>query len=174
MEWRRPYDEEMEGYFLRYANLVQESDVLTVLKEAKKTSRKLMFSLSLSKWDYRYAEGKWSIREVWIHMIDTERIFAYRALRFGRGDQTPLPGFEQNDYLLSARAQERTIASIIHEYETVRDATITLFEYMPAEALDRIGTASGNKLSTRSLAFIIAGHERHHLNGLKGNYGVKV
>ena len=172
MEWRRPLEDEIEGYFLRYADLVQESDLIKVLKDAKKNSRKLMFSLSLAQWDYRYAEGKWSIKEVWLHMIDTERIFAYRALRFGRGDQTPLPGFEQNDYVLPSKATERSIASIIHEYETVRDATITLFDYMPAEALDRIGTASGNRLSARALAYIIAGHERHHLNGLKVNYGV--
>lgn len=173
MEWRRPNDDEMAGYFTRYANLVPETDVITVLKEAKKTSRKLMFSLNLDQWDYRYAEGKWSVKEVWLHMIDTERIFAYRALRFGRGDQTPLPGFEQNDYVGPSKAAERSIASIIHEYETVRDATISLFEYMPPEALDRTGTASGNKLSARALAFIIAGHERHHLNGLKLNYGIK-
>lgn len=173
MEWRRPHDEEMEGYFLRYANLVEESDIIAVLKAGKKTARKLMFSLSLAQWDYRYAEDKWSIKEVWLHVIDTERIFAYRALRFGRGDQTPLPGFEQNDYIEPSKAGERSIASIIHEYETVRDATITLFDYMPEEALDRIGTASGNKISARAFAFIIAGHERHHLKGLRENYGVR-
>lgn len=157
---------------MRYANLVQESNVLSVLKEAKKTSRQHLFSLSLDQWDFRYAEGKWSIKEVWLHILDTERIFAYRALRFGRGDQTPLPGFEQNDYIAPLRAHERSIASIIHEYETVRDATISLFEYMPADAFDRMGTASSNKLSTRALAFVIAGHERHHLRVLKERYQV--
>ncbi len=174
MEWRRPDDDEMAGYFIRYSNLVQEADIIAVLKDAKKTSRKLMFSLSFDEWDYRYAEDKWSVKEVWLHIIDTERIFAYRALRFGRGDQTPLSGFEQNNYISPSKAPERSIASIIHEYETVRDATISLFEYMPPEALDRTGTASGNKLSARALAFIIAGHERHHVNGLLVNYGVRV
>lgn len=172
MKWRRPAEDEIEGHFINYANLIQESDALQVLKEARQTSRALMFSLSLEQWDFSYQEGKWTIKEVWQHILDTERIFAYRALRIARNDQTPLPGFDQDEYILPSKADKRSIAGIIHEYDAVREATITLFEYMPLEALSHTGTASNKKLSARALAFIIAGHERHHVRGLSENYGV--
>ncbi|HNT22504.1 MAG TPA: DinB family protein [Saprospiraceae bacterium] len=172
MRWRRPAEGEIEGHFINYADLIWEEDALQVLKEARHASRELMFSLSLEQWDYAYQEGKWTIKEVWQHILDSERIFAYRALRIARNDQTPLPGFEQDDYILPSKARERSVAGIIHEYDAVRVATITLFEYMPAEALDHTGTASNKKLSARALAFIIAGHERHHIRGLRENYGV--
>lgn len=172
MKWRRPADDEMEGHFIHYANLVRETDALQVLKDARQSSRALMFSLSLEQWDYSYGEGKWTIKEVWQHILDTERIFAYRALRIARNDQTPLPGFDQDEYILPSKAKERSIAGIIHEFDAVREATITLFEYMPQEALDHTGTASNKKISARALAFIIAGHERHHVRGLIENYGV--
>lgn len=172
MKWRRPADDEMEGHFIHYANLVRETDALQVLKDARQSSRALMFSLSLEQWDYSYGEGKWTIKEVWQHILDTERIFAYRALRIARNDQTPLPGFDQDEYILPSKAKERSIAGIIHEFDAVREATITLFEYMPQEAFDHTGTASNKKISARALAFIIAGHERHHVRGLIENYGV--
>ncbi len=174
MKWRRPADDEMEGHFIHYANLVRETDALQVLKDARQSSRALMFSLSLEQWDYSYGEGKWSIKEVWQHILDTERIFAYRALRIARNDQTPLPGFDQDEYILPSKAKERSIAGIIHEFDAVREATITLFEYMPHEAFDHTGTASNKKISARAFAFIIAGHERHHVRGLIENYGVSL
>lgn len=173
MTWRRPNPDEMAGYFERYSDYVQENDPIEVLKKAKQTSIALMLSLSLDQWDHRYADGKWTIKEVWVHILDTERIFSYRAFRFGRGDQTPLPGFEQDDYILPSKAIERTIASIIEEYEAVRNATITLFKNLPREAHERTGLAANNKVSVRALAFIIAGHERHHVKGLYENYGVR-
>ncbi len=173
MIWRRPLAAEMAGYFERYTAYVHESNPIEVLKSANETSLDLMTSLDLDQWDYRYADGKWSIKEVWMHILDTERIFAYRALRFGRNDQTPLPGFDQDDYILPSKAHERSIASILEEYDAVRKATIALFEYLPPEAYDRIGEAANNKISVRALAYIIAGHERHHLKGLSDNYHIK-
>lgn len=174
MKWRRPNEDEMAGYFERYVSQVPESDPVEVLKMLKTDTRDMMLSLSLDQWDHRYADGKWTIKEVWVHVMDTERIFAYRALRFGRADETPLPGFEQDDYILPSRANDRTIAGIIQEYEAVRNASITLFENLPAEALDRTGKAANNVISVRAFAFLIAGHERHHIKGLKDYYGVKV
>lgn len=174
MEWRRPNDDESAGYFNRYIEQVPGEDALAVLKQSYATTRDLMISLSHSQWDHRYAEGKWSIKEVWVHILDTERIFAYRALRFGRGDETPLPGFDQDNYIAPSNAAHRTIESIVAEYEAVRKSTITLFENFTEEALNRSGLAANNKVTVRAFAFIIAGHEIHHIKGLRDNYGVKI
>ena len=173
MEWKRPNADEAAGYFNRYISQVEEIDPIAVLKQSFQSSRDLMLSLSLDQWDHRYADGKWSIKEVWVHILDTERIFAYRALRFGRGDETALAGFDQDTYIIPSNASNRSIASILEEYEAVRKATLTLYENFTSEALDRSGLASGNKVTVRAFAFIIAGHERHHVKGLRENYGVK-
>ena len=172
MNWRRPLEQESAGYFTRYIMHVHEDNALHVLKVNKYKSLQLMTQLSTHEWDHRYADGKWSVKEVWIHILDTERIFAYRMLRVGRGDQTPLPGFEQDDYIIPSEANARSAVSIITEYEAVRNNTISLIENLPASAFDRMGTASKNPISCRSLAFIIAGHEIHHLKGLKENYQI--
>lgn len=172
MNWRRPLEHECAGYFTRYTMYVDEDNALEVLKANKYNSLRLMTTLSLSDWDHRYADGKWSVKEVWVHILDTERIFAYRMLRIGRGDQTPLPGFEQDEYIIPSEANHRTAASIISEYEAVRNNTISLIENLPVSAFDRMGTASENPISCRAFAFIIAGHELHHLKGLKENYKI--
>ncbi|MEO5581094.1 MAG: DinB family protein [Saprospiraceae bacterium] len=174
MEWRRPNDDESAGYFNRYIEQVPGEDPIAVLKQSNLTSRDLMRSLSLNQWDHRYAEGKWSIKEVWVHILDTERIFAYRALRFGRGDETALPGFDQDTYILPSNGAHRTITSIVAEYEAVRKSTLTLFENFTGEALSRSGLASNNKVTVRAIAFIIAGHEIHHIKGFRDNYQVKI
>lgn len=172
MNWRRPLEHECAGYFTRYTMYVQQDNALEVLKENKYKSLKFMSTISLSEWDHRYADGKWSVKEVWVHIMDTERIFAYRMLRIGRGDQTALPGFEQDEYIAPSEANNRTAASIIAEYEAVRNNTIALIENLPDSAYDRMGTASKNPISCRAFAFIIAGHELHHLKGLKDNYKI--
>lgn len=174
MIWRRPNAEESAGYFDRYIAQVTGSDPIETLKQSLLTTKDLMLSLSLEQWDHRYADGKWSVKEVWVHVLDTERIFAYRALRFGRGDETPLPGFDQDTYVGPSNAHNRTIASIIQEYEAVRRATLSLFENFSSEALDRSGLASNNRVTTLAFAFIIAGHEIHHVKGLRDHYGVKI
>ncbi len=170
MNWKRPLENEMAGYFTRYAMKVPETNALQVLKDLKYNSLHLMVSLSLEDWDFAYAPGKWTVKEVWLHLMDTERIFAYRSLRIGRGDETPLPGFDQDIYVIGSDAKKRTVASIMEEYEAVRNSTISLFENLPEEALDRMGTASSHPISCRAFAFIIPGHERHHIIGLKENY----
>lgn len=121
--------------------------------------------------DYRYAPGKWSIKEVVGHLSDTERVFAYRALRIGRGDPTPLAGFDDQTYVAATRAERLSLSDVVDEWVTVRAATLTLFRGLPPEAWTRIGEASGHPTSVRALAYIIAGHVRHHLETLGERYG---
>jgi uncharacterized damage-inducible protein DinB len=126
--------------------------------------------LPAEKLTFRYAEGKWTIKEILVHLIDDERIYAYRALRFARQDQTELPGFEQDDYALHSGANERDIHDILKEFATVRAATISLFEGFDREALLRTGIADGKIMSVRAAAYHIAGHEMRHLNIIKERY----
>ncbi len=120
--------------------------------------------------DYRYAPNKWSIKEMVGHLCDTERVFAYRALRIGRGDTTPLPSFDDQAYVAEVRAGDRTLADLAAEWGEVRRATIALFRNLPAEAWHRRGTASDQPISVRALAYVIAGHVRHHLQFLEERY----
>ena len=122
------------------------------------------------KLTYRYAENKWTIKEILVHIMDDERIYAYRALRIARNDKTPLPGFEQDDYVPFSKANQRSLASILREYKTVRQATVSLFTSFNMEDLLRIGTANDHPVSVRALAWHIAGHELHHLNIIKERY----
>jgi hypothetical protein len=117
-----------------------------------------------------YEPGKWSVKEVVGHMIDGERVFAYRALCFARGDRTPLPGFEQDDYVAGGNFNARTLADLIDELEAVRRATLSLLRGLDADAWRRAGTASDNEVSVRALAHIIAGHELHHVRVLREKY----
>jgi hypothetical protein len=122
--------------------------------------------------NYRYAEGKWSIKEIVNHLCDTERIFAYRALRIARADATPLPGFDENAYAPEMRADERTLADLSAEWVDVRRSTLSLFRHLPAGTWERLGTASGHPCSVRALAYATAGHARHHLKVLAERYAV--
>src|SRR5690606_18442301 len=119
---------------------------------------------------YSYAHGKWTLKEVLIHCIDTERIMSYRALRFARNDQTELPGFEQNDYVPQSEANSRKMADLIEEYKILRQSTILLFKSFSDDVLKRAGVANGNPISVRALGFVISGHELHHLNVCKERY----
>ncbi|MCK7591047.1 DinB family protein [Subsaxibacter sp. CAU 1640] len=127
-------------------------------------------SIDVDKHIYRYADGKWTIKEVILHMIDTERIFSYRALRIARHDQTSLPGFDQDLYVGPSKANIRSFESLLDEYRAVRLATITLFDNLDDEMLEQTGTASNSTISVRALGFIILGHEIHHCNILKERY----
>jgi hypothetical protein len=122
--------------------------------------------------DYRYAPNKWTIKEIVGHLCDTERVFAYRALRVGRGDTTPLPTFDDQAYVAAAEAGSRTLADLTAEWGDVRRATLALFRNLPAEAWQRRGTASDQPISVRALAYVIAGHVRHHLRVLEERYTV--
>lgn len=122
------------------------------------------------KWSYRYAEGKWTIAELVLHLVDAERIFAYRALRIARKDQTPLPGFEENDYVIHSKASSRSKDSLMKELKAVQEATRLLFESFDEEQLECSGTASGGTTYVRGIGFIIIGHGLHHRNILRERY----
>ena len=123
---------------------------------------KFVQDIPMDKFDYRYAEGKWTINDILQHLIDAERIFAYRALRFSRNDQTPLPSFDENEYVVAAHANQRSIQDLLTELAVVRQSTLSLFKTFSPEELLRIGTASNNQMSVRALGFVIIGHQNHH------------
>lgn len=167
---KRPLPQESNNYYKKYVEQVDGNDFLYVLKMLLPKTVTLLNSLDAAKWNYRYAADKWSIKEVMLHILDTERIMAYRALRIARNDKTPMPGFEQDDYIPFTDVGNRSPQSIIEEYTAVRKATISMFQYFNDEMLGRVGTASGNPFTPRALGYIIAGHELHHLQIVKERY----
>ena len=168
----KPASTEYASYFGRYIDLVPEGEIpgtlASQISETLRTLRGVSDTDSLK----RYAEGKWSIREVVGHMIDTERIFAYRALRFARNDQTPLSGFEQDDYIPAAQFDRRPWGELLEEFEAVRRSTVLMFRGLHDEAWERLGVSNDNSMSVRAAAYVIAGHERHHMKVLREKYGI--
>lgn len=167
---RRPEAHESSVYYHHYISLAKGTNAIQVLKDYQVEAAQLFTDLAPEKWDYRYAEGKWTIKELLLHIIDTERIFAYRALRISRNDSTALAGFEQDDYVPASDAANRSPESLIAEYQAVRQASIHLFQNLTDEMLSRMGMASNNPVSVLALAYMMAGHEIHHLNILKERY----
>lgn len=166
----RPDTTEYAPYYSRYVSHVPEGDVLELLAAQITDTAALLRSAGEALAGHRYAPGKWSIREMVGHLSDTERIMAYRALRIARADRTPLPGFEQDDYVAAAGFEARTLSDLISEFESVRVATLSLCRSFDDTALRRRGVASGHDVSARALVFIIAGHERHHMSVLRSRY----
>lgn len=166
----RPAEGELPEFFARYVGRVPDGDIARTLEAQLAGTLALVRDLSDDAALHRYAPGKWSIKEVLGHVADTERVFSYRLLRFARGDDTPLPGFDENDWVPAGRFDDRPLAEITDELRAVRAATVTLLRGLPADALDRVGTASGVPLSGRSIAWIIAGHELHHRHILAERY----
>ena len=166
----RPDPSEYGAYYGRYINLVPEGPIVTVLRDQIAETLKLLRALPEARGNHRYAPGKWSIKEIVGHVTDGERVFAYRALRIGRGDETPLPGFEQDDYVKNGGFDSRPLGDLLDELETVRRATVQLLAPLDEAAMLRRGTASGFPVSVRALAYITAGHELHHRNILKERY----
>jgi uncharacterized damage-inducible protein DinB len=167
----KPTPGEYAPYTIMYIGLLPDDGLLLQhLQTNFEMVKQMISSLPEEKLLHRYEAGKWSIKEILVHITDDERIYAYRSLCFARNDKTSLPGFEQDDYTLYSRADERSIENIMEEYETVRKATITLFNGMNDEMLLRTGVANGNTSSVRALAYHIAGHELHHINFIKEKY----
>ena len=162
--------ESIPSFYKKYVKQIDETDLLQALRISGHRMTELVHSIPDAKADFRYEDGKWSIRELLCHFIDAERIFAYRALRFSRNDKTPLAGFEENDYAPQANARGRSLNKIADEMKHLRTSTVDLFESFTPEMLARKGTASNNELSVIGLGFIIAGHETHHLHILKDRY----
>jgi hypothetical protein len=166
----RPDPTEYAAYYGKYINLVPEGDILTTLGHQMDDTLALLRSIPEAQADSRYSPDKWSIKEVVGHLIDAERIFGYRALRFARNDQTSLQGFEQDDYVKYGGFGEQSLSDLASEYEHVRRANIYLLRGLGREAWDRRGIASDNEVSVRGLAYIIAGHELHHLGIIRTKY----
>jgi hypothetical protein len=170
---QKPFPDEYPPYSEIYMGLIPgDGLVLKYLKENVTRIKKLVYSLPEEKLCYRYAPGKWTVKEILVHLIDDERIFSYRTLRYARNDPAEVEGFEQDDYAVYSNANERSLESIFDEYETVRNATISLFEYLPDDCLMRTGTMTGNvnRRSVRAMAYHIAGHEQWHINIIKERY----
>ncbi len=167
---RKPDQSEFLPYYGKYIALVPEGDVVTTLETQMRESTAFLTGLPKGVSTYRYAPGKWSVNEMVGHVIDSERIFAVRALRFARADTSPLPGFEQDDYVRNSSYDAYPLAELATELESVRQSTLFLFRHCSEEAWMRRGTASNAEVSVRALAYIIAGHERHHWEILRTRY----
>jgi hypothetical protein len=166
----KPAPGDYAPYSEQYILLVSGDDILDTLKIQLKQTATLFSGRSERDGNFRYAPDKWSVKEVLGHVADAERIFAYRAMRIARGDQTPLAGFEQDDYVRGARFGTRKLADLVEEYADVRQASLALFRSLDEEAWQRRGVANNNPVTVLALAFLIAGHELHHRKILEERY----
>ena len=166
----RPAINEYAPFYETYISKIGSDDLIKELENGEKDVTNLLKNLPEEKLDYRYAEGKWSIRELIIHLMDVERIFTYRALRFSRNDQTPLAGFDDEPYIAESNASERSLQSLLDEYHAIRKATIEFFRNITPEMSLRKGNANGREISVRALGYIIPGHEGHHLGVIRERY----
>ena len=168
----RPAADEHIPYYSTYIQEAPGDDALEAMRATGDSLLALMKGVSDEKALHRYAPGKWSVKEVLNHICDGERVFGYRALRFARADQTPLPGFEENEWVPASEADRRPIAEIVEEFRTLRASSLAMFGSFTAEALLRRGAANDHPISVRALAFIMAGHVSHHLGILSERYGL--
>ena len=162
---------EYSDFNATYIKIVNPSDdLIEGLENEINSMISMVETLSIEKLEYRYAEGKWTIKEIIQHIIDTERIFSYRALRVSRNDKTPLPGFDENEYVDNTEANNRTIEELLTELKLVRQTTVLLFKSFSDEQLKRLGFASGHSISVRALGFMIIGHQQHHFKVFEERY----
>jgi uncharacterized damage-inducible protein DinB len=166
----RPAPDEAAPYYARYIDRIAGDDVVAVLAGQAEETLALLRGISEERSRHRYASGKWSLRELLSHLTDAERVFAYRALWFARGFDTELPSFDQDVAAAAAHADAVAWAAHVEDFAAVRRASVALFRNLPAEAWSRGGIASGNRVTVRALAYIIAGHEAHHVAVLKERY----
>jgi hypothetical protein len=166
----RPQAGEYAPYYDRYVSLVRGDDILNTLDQQRRDTMLLLSGRDEEDGDFRYAPDKWSAKEVLGHVCDTERVFAYRALRFARADATPVAGFEQDDYVRNGPFAQRPLADLVEDFIAVRRATLSLLRNLDEAAWPRRGIANKNEVSVRALAYIIAGHELHHRRILEEKY----
>lgn len=168
----RPNVSEYAPYQEEYIKLVQGEDILKILSAQIDSTLWYLRTLSDTHGDFRYAPGKWSVKEVVGHMIDTERVFAYRALSISRLDKASLPGFEQDDWVRAAGSGNQPLAELASEFECVRRSNLYFFQHLEHDAWMRCGVAAGREFTVRAMAYIIAGHELHHVRILQTRYAV--
>lgn len=167
----QPPASEYSANFAHYVALVGEHDVMAAMREQAAAWRVRLAALSEAQSRVRYATGKWSVREMVGHIIDCERIFGYRALCLARGEQQPLPGFEQDDYAAAAGHDQVPLAALATEFADLRASHISMFEHLTADAWTRIGVVNGHPTSARAMAYVLVGHARHHEHVLNEKYG---
>ena len=171
---QRPTETEYAPFYASYVALVPETDILGVLEQQVEEIQRLAGSLPAERESYRYAEGKWSIRQVLGHIIDGERVFGYRAFSFSRGEQAALPSFDENQYVAGARSDSIPLRELVEELALVRQGNLVVLRRLDAREWAQVGTASGKPVSVRALAWVMAGHPRHHLKTLRERYGVSM
>lgn len=167
---RRPDPSEHAAYYEKYISLVPGDDAVAALKENLRTTSELLESISDDQSNSTYAEGKWSIKQLLGHVNDGERVFSYRAMCISRGDETPLPSFDQENYIRNFPFESLRWADLVAEFKAIRHSTIALLTQLPKAAWERRGTASNNPVSVLALAYIMAGHELHHVKILRERY----
>ncbi|MCG9792869.1 DinB family protein [Flavobacterium algicola] len=161
---------EYSAYYSTYINILEEEDLIEDLEISLHQFIKFVQNIPMDKFDFRYEEGKWTIKDIIQHLIDCERVFAYRALRISRNDSTALPGFDENQYVASTDANSRGIQNMLAELSAVRFSTLYLFKSFNNHQLENVGTASDCQVSVRALGFLIIGHQKHHQKIFKERY----
>lgn len=167
---KRPDLEEFPVYMRSYVQLIPEGDIIQILNGQMASTQEIFSAVTEKQAEYRYAEGKWTLSEVLGHLTDTERIMNYRILRIARGDKSPLMGFDENEYVQEASFNERTIADLLEDYQNVRRATISLLKGLPQKSLQNKGNANGFEVTVETIAYMIAGHELHHIKIIQEKY----
>ncbi|WP_297793108.1 DinB family protein [uncultured Eudoraea sp.] len=162
--------EDYNPYYEPYIAALGDVQLLDMLKRQLVNFPQFIDSIPEDKFHYSYQEGKWTVAQVLLHILDTERVFQYRALRFARKDKTPLPGFDQDKFVMESNAENWTKQEMIDNYIIIRKSTIALFEKLPEEALARVGIASDSPMSVAALGFICCGHQKHHRNIIRERY----
>lgn len=170
----RPAKNEYPAYYQAYIDLIKGDNIIRSLEEQILTMQNILSEIPEEKENFTYAEGKWTMKEVIGHVIDTERIFAYRALRFARQDKTELPGFDENAYVPAGHFSKRTLYDLAHEFGRVRESNLIMLRNFDEKAWASSGIASGKEISVRAIAYIMAGHAVHHMNVIRSRYVVEM
>lgn len=171
---QKPNVNEYAPYYQRYIDFIHTDDIFSTFKQQADEIVALFTNLSEDQASFRYAEGKWTIKEVLAHIVDSERIFGYRVLAISRGEKNPLPGFAENEYVRNGKYENRSLKSLLAEYSHLSSANLELFKSLDEEMLSQKGTASGKEVTARAILFVTIGHEKHHLEIIKSRYLAKV
>lgn len=161
---------EYPPYAEAYLKHLKSDDILSILQERLEFCKQFYSQIAEEKTNFSYAPNKWTIKEILLHVVDSERVLSYRAMAFARGELQALPGFDQDAYVRNSQAQNRSLKSILDEFESVRNATISLFAHLPSQTLAIVGNANNFATSVRALAAMIAGHEIHHTHQIQTKY----